>query len=297
MKLYLKTLATISLLASGSSYGITYMNANADNSSWEFKESRVACNLSQNIPGWGQADFSMKSGGTPILELLLSPLRPFSSKFILEFREEAPDWRPGIRDTGYRMHKVYKNFPGYFKGEDAWYAMSALEKGMTATYIYQDPAYYQRGKVKVQLSPYGFTDAYKNFLNCKSQLLDYGFQDIRKLVIHFRDKNDELTPRSKKELEKLLAYLKEIPEGYSQIVLSAFTDSVGEEPENLKVTDAEIEAVKNVLTKGGVSEDRIVKRSLGENHQAVTNDIETYKKINRRLILEVRTLDYDGPLN
>ena len=277
----------------GSAGAVTFVNGDTANPVWTLEKSPAKCLLAQKIPGWGRAEFAVKSGKEPFLELTLYPIRPFSRKGIMTFREEAPEWRPGVRDQEYGPVKIYRDFPGYLRGEQAWYALSSLERGLHASFVYRDDRYYRNEDIRVLLSPYEFGKFNLDFQECQTGLLDYGLSDVRYLTLHFDGKSQKLTPYSRDQLGRLRDYLKADPDIWKSVVISVFTDSTGTDADNQKLTETQAGTVSGFLKEGGIPEDKIVTRSFGENHQGVLNEIEADRKTNRRVIVEVRT-EYDN---
>lgn len=280
------------LVLTGTAGAVTFVNGDTANPVWSVETSTAKCVLSQKIPGWGKAEFIMRSGKDRFLELTLDPVKPFSRKNLMTFREEAPEWRPGVRDRDYGMVKIYRDFPGYLRGEQAWYALSSLERGLHASFVYRDDRYYRNEDIRVLLSPYEFGKFYLDFQECQTGLLDYGFRDVRRITAHFDGKTQKLTPHSREQLNRLREYLKSDPDIWKSVVISVFTDSIGTDADNQKLTEAQAGVVAGFLKEGGLPEEKIITRSFGETHQGALNEIEPDRKANRRVIVEVRT-DFD----
>ncbi|HTF05637.1 MAG TPA: OmpA family protein [Bacteroidia bacterium] len=99
--------------------------------------------------------------------------------------------------------------------------------------------------------------------------------------IHFANNSAVLEKGDQPDLEKILAYLKANP-GVSVSVFG-YTDNVGSEEDNLRLSLARAQAVKNYFMENGIEEDRISAEGFGEFHPVATNDTEAGRALNRRV--------------
>jgi OOP family OmpA-OmpF porin len=84
------------------------------------------------------------------------------------------------------------------------------------------------------------------------------------------------------ELEKVAEILKNNPK--LKIEVAGYTDNVGSDAYNLKLSQKRAEAVKNVLVNQfGIDPNRIVAKGYGEKYPLVPNTTETNRALNRRV--------------
>jgi outer membrane protein OmpA-like peptidoglycan-associated protein len=89
-----------------------------------------------------------------------------------------------------------------------------------------------------------------------------------------------LKPESDKELDKLAEYL-----GYKKttvIEIGGYTDNVGKDDDNQKLSQARAEAVKNYLVHKGIGADRLQAKGYGASNPVATNDTPEGRQQNRR---------------
>lgn len=95
-----------------------------------------------------------------------------------------------------------------------------------------------------------------------------------------------LRPSSYTELNELVELLKLKPD--LRIEVAGHTDNVGEDDDNLQLSQKRADAVKNYLTKKGIAANRIVAKGYGETQPVASNETAEGKQLNRRT--EVRFL-------
>jgi len=99
--------------------------------------------------------------------------------------------------------------------------------------------------------------------------------------------NAELQGDAVAELDELAAFMTENPESY--VVLSGYTDNVGNEDYNEGLSQRRVAAVAGYLTsKHGIDEDRIVQQWYGSDNPLVSNDTEEGQATNRRVEISVK---------
>ena len=96
-----------------------------------------------------------------------------------------------------------------------------------------------------------------------------------------------LRPASYKELDELVEYLQWKEE--EKIEVAGHTDNVGKDADNQKLSQQRADAVRNYLTKKGISADRIVSKGYGATEPVADNSTAAGRQQNRRT--EVRVLN------
>lgn len=286
MKALKVSILSLSLLMASGADAITYLSQTRGIDVWKLEDSKTMCVIRQNIPEWGNVEYFMQASKEHELELTLNPYHAFENVRSMLFRSEAPSWKPGVADVNLGETKIYRGFPGYLKGKDAWHSISSLENGNMAVFIYRDDNYYKDQDIKVMINPYNFKMIYRRFLKCTAQLLPYSFNDIKYTMLHFEDKSTKLTEYSLKRLEQIAEYVSGDNQ-YFEVSITVHTDSPGELDENQKVTDDQAAVIKKFFTDKGFSEDKINVVSFGELDSAVVNDTDVKRGVNRRVLIEI----------
>ncbi len=99
--------------------------------------------------------------------------------------------------------------------------------------------------------------------------------------IHFATNSAELEKVAQPELEKILVYLKSDPN--ITVGIAGYTDDVGSEEDNLKLSLARAVAVKKYFMENGIEAGRIYTDGFGEFHPVAPNNTEEGRKQNRRV--------------
>lgn len=266
---------------------INFVTENQQENLWENKGSKTLCVLKQNVKNWGDVEFSLPSGKIKQLEIFMHPMKPFSVATDMIVRSEAPYWKPGIRDRDIATVGVYRYFDGYVSGNNAWYVLSALEKGMSVAFLYRDNTYYDNEEIKVSLNPFNFASAYSEFMNCTTKLLPFSYDDIKYSVIHFKNKSEELTNYSYTRLSEIAEYLVD-DDDLQELSITVHTDSIGEDEPNKELTDRQANVVKRFFMEKGIKPNKIVVNSFGESDLAASNTTDKNQKVNRRVLIEIK---------
>ncbi|MFH0708777.1 MAG: OmpA family protein [Pseudomonadota bacterium] len=101
------------------------------------------------------------------------------------------------------------------------------------------------------------------------------------LHINFATSSYAIPVSASKEIEKLKGFMKEY-QGYT-IEIGGHTDSVGEAPKNMILSDKRAKALAKVLVKGGISADRIKAQGFGESLPIASNMEAAGRAQNRRV--------------
>lgn len=104
--------------------------------------------------------------------------------------------------------------------------------------------------------------------------------------IFFKTASFELDDKSKVELQKLVAFLKENQK--ISIEISGHTDDVGHEKDNQELSLKRAQAVLNFLTNSGIDPARLAAKGYGESKPRVPNDTDENKAANRRIEWQIR---------
>ena len=101
--------------------------------------------------------------------------------------------------------------------------------------------------------------------------------------VDFGSNSANLTAGAKLILDSILADLKDFPK--VELEIKAYTDSVGSDGANLKLSENRAASVKAYLYKGGIT--KIVSFGLGENNPIASNDTAEGRALNRRVELKI----------
>jgi OOP family OmpA-OmpF porin len=106
------------------------------------------------------------------------------------------------------------------------------------------------------------------------------------LQVFFDFDKDILTEADLKELPKAVAFVKKYPG--AKIRLDGYTDSIGTDEYNIKLSERRATAVKNYLIKeAGVSSSKITAVGHGEADPVADNKTEEGRAKNRRVEISI----------
>jgi outer membrane protein OmpA-like peptidoglycan-associated protein len=108
----------------------------------------------------------------------------------------------------------------------------------------------------------------------------------------FESGSSDIKPGAVDALRKLASFLQQHPE--RMVAIEGFTDSVGNEAFNVKLSQRRAESVAAALAQVGIAPQRIVARGYGETFPVADNSSATNRALNRRV--EVYISDNDQPV-
>lgn len=111
-------------------------------------------------------------------------------------------------------------------------------------------------------------------------------QKINVTPVHFVSDKTYLTDYSKSNVDKLLKTLNSDKE--LKVNIFGYTDNVGPDDYNIKLSEKRVETVIEYLISKGISEDRIIhQQAFGKAKPVATNDTEEGRLRNRRVEFEI----------
>jgi len=273
--------ASLTLQANYRSYG-----SDLENSRWRLGDStRLACSLNHTIPNYGDAVFSSEAGKVANLAFELELKRLPADYSLAQIESVPPAWKPGTGARPITSMQWRKQFNADVDEKSAWVMLTELEKGYFPTLYYAD--WHNRAdRVSVALSATNFRETYYRFLDCLSQLLPYGFDDISYTVLNFKNNSSELDKASKKKLARIEEYLKHDHE-IEGVTVKAYSSSWGGRYTNLKVSQKRASQVKEFFVGFGVLKDKIETEGFGEKRHIASNQTEPGRAENRRVVIEM----------
>lgn len=94
-----------------------------------------------------------------------------------------------------------------------------------------------------------------------------------------------IKPEGLRGVEKLADFMKRHPERH--VMVEGFTDNVGSEAANLRLSRLRAEAVRDALLAQGIGGERVVVRGYGEGHPVASDDSAQGRQLNRRVEIVV----------
>lgn len=278
--------ALTSFLALPTHANIRQYQADLEESKWQVSESsRLSCTLSHQIPNYGEARFSSNASRQMNMNFELDMLRLPDSYSLAEVRSVNPSWKPGKIDRTLADMKLHKQYSPSLPKKIAWTMLSELEQGMNPQFYYDD-WYDDDDKISVGLSPARFSKAYKEFVSCVGNLLNYNFEDIAYTVLNYQSNSDQLTKASKKRIAMITEYLSLDPE-LELVLVDAYTDSYGGRWPNYELSVKRANKIKEHLLASGIDPSRIEAKGYGEKRHIASNDTVLGRGQNRRVVIRM----------
>ena len=269
--------------------GIRQYSANIHTSQWQLaSDSRLQCTLAHQIPHYGQARFSAKASRKLNMEFELDMMLLPDSYSLAQVRSESPKWRPGYGGRVLANMKLYKQFNPSLPKKVAWTMLSELEQGMSPTFYYDD-WYSEQDKISVSLSTARFNSAYRNFVACVGNLLNYSFDDISYTVLNYQSNSDKFTKASQRRIDMIREYLSLDPK-LELVLIDAYSDSYGGRWTNLKLSERRALKIRDYFVKNGINAERIQAKGHGEKRHIASNDTTLGRGKNRRVVIQMQKM-------
>jgi len=278
-----------SLMTTQVQAGIRQYSASISDSQWQLaNDSRLQCTLSHQIPHYGQASFSAKASRQLNMEFELDMLLLPDNYSLAQVRSESPSWQPGHGGRVLADMKLYKQFNPSLPKKVAWTMLSELEQGMSPTFYYND-WYSEQDEISVGLSTARFKSAYRNFVACVGNLLNYGFDDISFTVLNYQSNSDKFTKASQRRIDMIREYLSLDP-NLELVLIDAYSDSYGGRWSNLKLSERRADKIRSYFVKNGIDANRIEAKGYGEKRHIASNDTILGRGKNRRVVIQMQKL-------
>jgi len=289
VKVFLVVAVFFSLSSNNAQAGIRQYSADLNSSKWQLaNDSRLQCTLSHQIPHYGQARFSAKASRKLNMEFELDMMLLPDSYSLAQVRSESPKWRPGYGGRVLADMKLYKQFNPSLPKKVAWTMLSELEQGMSPTFYYND-WHTQQDEISVGLSTARFKGAYRNFVACVGNLLNYSFEDISYTILNYQSNSNKFTKASQRRIDKIREYLSLDPE-LELVLVDAYSDSYGGRWSNFKLSEQRALRVRDYFVKNGIDASRIEAKGYGEKRHIASNDTTLGRGKNRRVVIQMQKL-------
>lgn len=273
-------------LSLGSQAGMRSYSGSLDNSKWHVsQQSRLQCQLTHNIPNYGEALFVSQANKIANLSFELDVKRLPADYSLAQVMSVPPKWMPGKGAIPITQMQWRRQFNGDLDDKSAWVMLTELEKGYFPTLYYAD-WHNKRDRVAVALSATNFKDNYYQFLDCVDNLLPYSFEDIAFAQLNFENNSSRLDKSSRKKLAQIEEYLKH-DKDIEYISVKAYSSSWGGRYANQKMSEKRAMTLKQFFVNLGIEQGKIETEGFGEKRHIATNQNELGRGENRRVVIEL----------
>lgn len=143
----------------------------------------------------------------------------------------------------------------------------------------------------VTIESQGYISSYQtlNLSSNQSGILEVDFRlqpieigaTVNLKSVLFKQSSTELLPESKEELDVVVSFMKTNPN--VKILLAGHTDNRGVHKQNVKLSQARVETVKEYLVQKGIAGKRISGKGFGGTKPIASNESDESRKLNRRV--------------
>lgn len=246
---------------------------------WKAESGDFACSLNHEIPGFGNARLSRKAGTGDGLELSSKSQPLGSSAFKIE--AIAPAWQSDV--TPKTLGQAQANGKSLKVGGAQIAAITAsLEQGTNVMF--------SGNSLHVGLAARNFGPAFNTYKNCVKNIIPYTFKQLAHTVLSYEPDADELSPKSKAELDKIVRYVKADKEVLG-IIVDAHSDKLPKPEQGEALAKREAEWVTAYLVKKGIPADTITTRAHGDKFPIADNKTKAGQAKNRRVTVRLENAE------
>ncbi len=256
----------------------TYIAPFSD-SKWNAASGDFACSLTHEIPGFGSARLGRKAGTGEILELNAKSQVLGSDVFKVE--AVAPAWRSDI--TPKTLGQAQANNQSLnVSGAQIGAITDALEQGTNVIF--------SGNTLRAGLEARNFGPAFATYKKCVKNLIPYTFKQLSHTVLGYEVDADELSSRSKIELDKIVRYVKADKQVLGLIV-DAHSDKLSKPEQGDALSKREAEWVTTYLVEKGIPAEQITTRWHGDKFPIADNKTKAGQAKNRRVTVRLENAE------
>ncbi len=204
-----------------------YYAAPLSSADWKINKGNSFCQLVQEIPSYGIADFSQYSGDRLRFSIRKNNLKIEVDKASLTIK--APPWKHQfipLKDYLVNLDHDTNNLNqprlSVF-GETAENMLGALSKGLSPMFIYSGSK--SHSETNVAVSSINFSKKYNQFAECRKDFFPFGYKALLEKNIFFKTGSKALNPEIIMQLRNTAKYIKDIKG--TQIVVISETEIAG----------------------------------------------------------------------
>lgn len=254
-------------------------------SSWRYEGSAYGCSLVHDVPYYGEAVFKTRAGMASSFYLDAKAPRFKSGQALMIL--QPPAWRHNLRaqDLGF-VSVDQSRRPVTLESKLTERLLAELNVGYEVE-LTRMPWYGAESATRVYVSPIGFRDAYKYYLDCLADLLPVNFEQIERTAVYFGSGRFEpIASEQKLKLDNIVRYC-EVDPSVKQFYIDGHTDSVGTRADNFILAENRAKQVSDYLIGQGLPAEKITVRWHGERYPATENATVEGRSQNRRVTVRL----------
>ncbi len=282
-------IALVLLVISRLAFAAEYSNEIND-SSWKANLSVFSCELTHDVPYYGQVVFRTRAG-----EASGFYLRAKTSRFKageINILAASPVWAANPKNELLATVGIKQGTRPLWLGNAITERMMAsLKQGMNIEF--EGEAWFQKPapQTKLQVSTIGFQKAYEKYLSCLGSLMPRNFDQLRRTSLLFPGGVIESLPKNITiQLDRILKLVKHDAKVRS-FFIDGHADSVGDREENLELSKVRAELVAQYLERRGIPREWITLRWHGERYPVASNGTAAGRAQNRRVTVRLERVE------
>lgn len=259
-----------------------FYSSTFDDSIWDENFSKMSCEMSHDISKYGTINFVKQAGNKVKAKLTIDHDRMQDLSFGKVFFKK-PYWhRKDVKIKGWTFKFGTNTKSINFSSKHTRRLLDALNEGYEVSIMHKDNND-KKNIIEATIIPIGFNKAFDNFLKCEKKLIPYSFKQVNKSAVYFDTASFRLNDHAIQLLDSVALYAKD--DSVQKIILSGYTDNIGNFRANHKLASIRAQKVKDYLLKVGVKENIINIKVYGELNS--NNNTEASRKKNRKVNIRI----------
>lgn len=235
---------------------------------WQVESSVFECRLFQSIPGYGEAEFLHRAGEP--LRFRVTGFADVIARDALVLKSEPPPWNysrePVLLAASVEQSGVGGSATGVMLDTPlARKLIAEMLSGMVPT-LSGFSNYDSEQAINVGLSPLRFKAAYDAYQLCASHLLPVNYDQVGRTTLFWPSGARQLSVEARQLLDSIVLYSK-ADASITGFEIDSFTDTAGDQRENLLLSEERAFMVTNYLISLGVDPESIATRAHGEREE------------------------------
>ncbi len=257
-------------------------------SRWSVESSAFGCRLSHKIADFGIWSISQKALQTEIALLAIDKVAAAKKNAHLPATQykiftAPPAWKQQQAPEFIgELSLVKMDADLIFPAKELSVVLQTLEKSTAVMLVAQEVK-----PLRVQLQPYQFKEAHKQYKSCVAQLIPFTFEQITRNTLYYQIEETELSASNKAILDKIARYMKADPQRILGVLVDGHSDAQTDAAVAESLAKNQADWVAAYLKEKGIGEDKLVVRSHADKFPVADNASLKDRAKNRRVTVRL----------
>lgn len=258
-------------------------------SRWTTNSGAFGCQLSHQIEGFGVWKLSHQSSRTETAVLVMDKSQAAKKNLHLpatryKITTAPPSWKPQqVPQALGEITQARVDADLVFPAAILTKLLQNLDKS-TAVMLSAQNA---KPAIRIQLQPYQFKEAYKEYKSCIAQLIPFTFDQITRNTLYYQVEDKELSGANKIILDKIVRYAKAEPSRILGVLIDGHSDTQADAAAAETLSKTHADWVAAYLKEKGIAEDKLVVRAHGDKYPVASNFLLKERGKNRRITVRL----------